>query len=551
MSVKFIIPSATGQMQGSILARVIEDVTTIDLGDNPDNGTDLNQVSIPFDGTNDHIVVEGDGVIITDFAKPMIGPDDGSNSSRIAFDGWFKCSDTGVRNYIFDYSIQRQVLSAAAVQTVSGFDGIYQAFILKDGASNEGRFEFRITQGTSYSATGTTSLSSGSVGDGTPFYHYYCDYSQATSTMRAYINGSEQFTKSFSAFDGNSNSAMSGNGIAYSLAADTFNGVLDELRIWSQTAAASSIGILCSVTSIGLDPSTITSSADIDHDNLISWWRFESTEAGELFNATPSSIEDYAFSDSGNLTALTASTTSLSATWGTPSGFAGADLPLNLNVIVSGLSATGNLIAAQGQGDVLFGGGGTLDHGGLMTMDSNDSKVLMEPANEPINTLKYGTWTTTGDTTVSQEGFQVWAGASAAKVIINDTSNTAGINIPISTSALIFSGVPYTASMRLRAVPRTDQTTDHSVSAIFTVGDNSVTTAVDLTTTQWLPVSLSLTAGGASSTGDLWIYNNASKAESFYVDGLNIVMSDYPAFFTAPDSLRKGSQLVYHISEVT
>ena len=547
MSVRLILPSATGQIQPSILNRLVEDITIIDLTDRPnDSITNTNQVAVPFDGVNDRFLLDNAdvGILVMDMASPMKGPDTGNQSNRIAFEGWFKDTNTGLsRSTIFDFNVMRQKSG-----TITGFDGFYQLFVTKD-ESNLPKLEFRVVQELAYSVTGTTSVSAGSIADNTPFYHYYVAYSQATSTMQMYLGTNKEAEVSFSAFLGNSNSAVTSEATGL-IDTDSFQGIMDEIRIWSQTASVSSIGILSSVTAIGKDPNKLSSSGEMGHDNLVLWWRLETTEAGELFNGTPSSIQDFAFTDSGNLTALTASNSSLSAHFGTPSGFSGADLPINEYTIISGLSATGNLIAAQGQGDVLFGGGGTLDHGGLLVVDTRNQKVLIESPVEPVNTLKYLIWSTSGNTTTAVEENQLFAGVSAIRVTVNDGGTSAGVFTSLSTSAMIYENHPYATSFRIRAVPRVDASVSHTVLAEFEVGGQTTTSTIDYITNVWTPVLMSVTSGINNNTSQLRIYNNSGVATDFYIDGLNIFLADYPGFFTPPDTLRKGGQLVYHITEV-
>jgi hypothetical protein len=492
MAFRFIDSSSSGSYQ-TLLNRLIENPTTIDLTDTP--GV-LSLKSIPFDGINDSIQFPSIYILESVGAS-------GASANSLAFDCWIKPNITGsVHNTFFDFSIKRDSTSAA----VPAFDGIYSGHILTTGGNRY--VEFRVNHYTTYSLTSFSTVNI------TAWTHVMCMYTSADKMMKIFINGNENRRGALDSVSTNIGQQL---GVAQS-----FGGILDELRFWIASGAASSVAVLASTTSIGVNVDTLAiNDFKPSADTVAAWYRLDSVSSFQLFSSVVSSIQDYTQYKFD----------------GTPNGFEGSDEISSETTVVQGLSASGDLRNLLG---------GTYDHGGLLFVDTDNDKILLESGSENIIKDQYNSWIATGSNVViSTEDRNIFYGTSSIKV--NCTSADTGVSQNISNSALLYSNNQYTCTLRFRSI-----TGSTSARIVFTLGSsaNAITAVAD--TTHWRQYNIFNTLMGADLTGriDVTLLNqNQGLGGLFQLDGLQVIEGDYPASFIAPSRTRKSGQIFWMIED--
>jgi len=493
MAFKFVDASATGSFQ-SVFNRLKDDIgdSPIDLTDVPGTGSTQ---SIKFDGINNKIIFES-----------LISLDDvNSSATNIAFDTFIKNSITAAntRYTFFDQSIIRQD-SVTAVD----FDGIYGGHIIVTGGSNASYVEFRVgINAYDYVLTSDASITT------TAFHNIYCLYNSGQTEMSIYIDG---------VLDTASALSLVATASPLGTRGTSFGGILDEVRLWTTSAAASSINQIASVSAIGKLPEEL-GSVGLNEllpsgQTLAGWWRFEDISLVQLLSNLAGSIID----SSGY------------KHHGTPSSFTGADNPSGETTIINGTSASGDLLSLVG---------GSLDHGGLLVLDKNNDTIGIEWGSESLIKADYNSWTATGaGVTITDVTDNIYFGNSAVK--ISTPSGDEGIYMDISNSALLYTGNDYNLKLRYRSVSGTV-----SARVNFTLGNvrKSVTALTNQDTWQPIIVNHKFTTG--SATGRIEVQNLGSSLNTFLLDGLEISEGDYFSSFIGDDRTRKSGQLYWPVTE--
>lgn len=493
MAFKFIETSSTGTFQ-TLFNRLIENPDTINLA--ADTPGVLSLKAIPMDGVDD-------GLTLTN-AILLDGQSAGASATNLVFDAWIKPNVTGQTfNTFFDCSIIRN-----ASATTSAYDGFYSGHVVT--TAGDRYIDFRVDHFTTYS------LSSFSTINLTAWTHVMCTYASGgptAGTMAIWINGVKDREA-----DIGSASVVTGS----QLGARTisFGGILDEIRLWLVTGAATSISQLASVTAIGATPDSLgLNEFSPSGDTLAAWWRLDSTSAFQLFSAISGSIEDYTTFEND----------------GTPSGFEGSDIISAETTIVKGLSASGDLLNLRSA---------ELDHGGLTVLDPQNERLRMEMGGESLVKETYNAWTATGASVIiNQEDNNIFYGNSGVK--INTASADTGIFQNISNSALLYKDNAYTLSIRYRGI-----TGSMSARVTFTLGESVCSVTAWTNPLEWTPVIVRNRLVGDTLTGrvDVIQLNKiANDGALFQVDGLQIVEGDYPIKFVGDDRMRKSSEISWPV----
>lgn len=496
MAFSFINQVASGTYQ-SILQRLIDDPETINLTESTPSVN--SSQSIPFDGQQESIRL--DTTIVTN----NIGAS-GASASNVAFEAWILPNVTGQsHNTFFDTSMIRSISA-----TTTSFDGFYSGHVLTTGGFNY--IDFRIDHDISYSLTSDASIASDT------WTHVYCEYASGSQTMSLYINGTldRSHTTQLPTASSITSVALGQRGI-------TFGGRIDELRLWIATGSASSIGRLASATSIGIPPEDISVLNDFtpSANTMAGWWRLESVSAFQLFSGVEDSIIDSTQYEHH----------------GTPSGFQGSDSIATTNVIIQGLSASGDLNHLLG---------GTLDHGGLSVIDNGDNTIKLDMGVESLQKEEFYQWASTGTGVLANvDSNNIFFGASATRV--NTTSADTGVYQDITASGLLYKDNQYTCSIRLRSI-----TGSLSARVIFKLGESASSITAVMNTKTWEPFYITHRLVGDTLTGRVTVtqLNEADNAGALWqMDGFDVVEGDYPAPFIGPTRVRKSGQIYWQILE--
>ncbi len=576
MAFKYINAAISGEYQ-KILARLIEDPETLNLtdtptsnlpndvpqtGDNADGVLTGSSKSIEMDGADDFLKLPtaqglGTEILLEDIGLNAVKH--GATANNIALEAWVKLdsSITGIdkNSEFFELTIQRN-----SVSSTTGFDGNYMArTIYATTASTSAHFiDFQFATGGSfaYSLTSNKSLSLNQ------WHHVWCEYTVSgadqnprfTPTprgwMRIYLNGVldrqetlEELTRSALGAEGLP-FPSTGSAVTYGYSrALSFDGKLDEMRLWLNSGTTNSIAALADKGNIGVPTNAFnsqTNAAQVKLDfapsaeYLAAWWRFESISAVDLFASVADSIPDvtqYGHS-------------------ATPQNFVGTLDYSEEATIVAGQTVTGLNNAVSGQVDLDSLRGGTYDHGGMCVVHDNQNKIILEQGADNLVTCASNTWSSSGGAAVNYDVLNIFMGSSA--YTINTTGPGQGAVHTISYSHLLFDKNEYTLSLRLLL---TSGCASGRVS--FVVGDKAKVQAVTgvMDRNVWMPIVVRNTAalptGEATITGEVGIQvlsdSDNSAGNLFRVDSLEIREGSYPGRFVGPAQTRKGGEISWDV----
>ena len=405
MAFKYINAAISGEYQ-KILARLIEDPETLDLTDTPTKNlpNDVPQTgynrdpahppdgiltgslkAIEFDGADDFLKLPttqglGTEILLEDIGEETVKH--GSTTNNIALESWVKLDSTitgiDTNSEFFEVTIQRN-----SVSSTTGFDGNYMArTIYATTATTSAHFiDFQFASGSTF-AYSLTSNKSISLNE---WHHVWCEYTVSgadqnprfTPTpkawMRIYIDGvlDRQQTLDDLNFPGVASSTLPFPATAAAVSygfdrAISFDGKLDEMRLWLNTGTTESISTLAGKGNIGIQPedfSSQTYATEVKRDfspsaeYLAAWWRFESISAVDLFGSVADCVPDitrYGHS-------------------GTPQNFVGTLDFSEEQTIVAGDTVSGITNAVSAQTDLTDLIGGSYDHGGMSVIYDNQN----------------------------------------------------------------------------------------------------------------------------------------------------------------------------------
>ena len=579
MAFKYINAAISGEYQ-KILARLIEDPETLDLTDTPtfnlpndvpQTGDNVDGIltgslkAIEFDGTDDFLKLPttqglGTEILLEDIGEETVKH--GSTTNNIALESWIKLDSTitgiDTNSEFFEVTIQRN-----SVSSTTGFDGNYMArTIYATTATTSAHFiDFQFASGSTF-AYSLTSNKSISLNE---WHHVWCEYTVSgadqnprfTPTpkawMRIYIDGvlDRQQTLDDLNFPGVANSTLpfpaTTDAVSYGFdRAISFDGKLDEMRLWLNTGTTDSISTLASKANIGIQPedfSSQTYATEVKRDfspsaeYLAAWWRFETVSAVDLFASVADCIPDvtrYGHS-------------------GTPQNFVGTLDFSEEQTIVAGRAVTGITNAVSAQTDLTDLIGGIYDHGGMSVIHDGQNELIMEQGVDNLVTCASNTWSASGGAVVNFDILNIFYGSSA--YTINTTGAGQGAVHSIDYSHLLFDKNDYTLSLRLLLTSGAP-----SAQVTFTLGDkaNRVATTAFMDRNVWIPVVIRNTATIPTSestiTGEVSILGVTNDSSSdngalFRVDGLQIHEGSYPSSFVGPEQIRKGGEISWDIGE--
>jgi len=579
MAFKYINAAISGEYQ-KILSRLIEDPETVNLYDTPTSNlpndvpkTGLNVdgiltgslQSIEFDGVDDFLklpTTEGLGteILLEDIGTATVKH--GATANNLALEAWIRLDSTvtgiDTNSEFFEVTIQRN-----SVSSTTGYDGVYMArTIYATTASTSAHFiDFQFASGSTF-AYSLTSNKSISLNE---WHHVWCEYTvtganqnpRFTPTpkgwMRIYIDGvlDRQQTLDDLNDPGVANSTLpfpaTADAVTYGFdRAISFDGRVDELRLWLNSGTTNSIAALANKGNIGVPTNAFnsqTNAAQVKLDfapsaeYLAAWWRFEGISAVDLFASVADSVPD-------------ATSYGHSAT---PQNFTGSIDFSEEQTIVSGLVVTGLENSIAGQSDLFDLRGGTYDHGGMTVIHDGQNELTMEQGVENLVTCASNAWTASGGAAVNHDILNIFYGSSAYN--INTGGAGEGAVHTIDYSHLLFDKNTYTMSLRLLLA-----TGSPSAQVTFTLGDkaNRVATTAIMDRNVWQPVVIRNTAtethAGASITGEvsiLGVTNSSSDDDGalFRVDGLQISEGTFPATFVGPEQVRKAGEISWVIGD--
>ena len=579
MAFKYINAAISGEYQ-KILSRLIEDPEQLNLtdtptsnlpsdvpqtGDNADGILTGSSKSIEFDGVDDFLKLPtiaglGTEILLEDIGQETVKH--GATTNNIALEAWIKLDSTitgiDTNSEFFEITIQRNSISST-----TGFDGNYMArTIYATTAATSAHFiDFQFASGSTF-AYSLTSNKSISLNE---WHHVWCEYTvtganqnpRFTPTpkgwMRIYIDGvlDRQQTLDDLNDPGVANSTLpfpaTADAVTYGFdRAISFDGRVDELRLWLNSGTTNSIAALANKGNIGVPTNAFnsqTNAAQVKLDfapsaeYLAAWWRFEGISAVDLFASVADSVPD-------------ATSYGHSAT---PQNFTGSIDFSEEQTIVSGLVVTGLENSIAGQSDLFDLRGGTYDHGGMTVIHDGQNELTMEQGVENLVTCASNAWTASGGAAVNHDILNIFYGSSAYN--INTGGAGEGAVHTIDYSHLLFDKNTYTMSLRLLLA-----TGSPSAQVTFTLGDkaNRVATTAIMDRNVWQPVVIRNTAtethAGASITGEvsiLGVTNSSSDDDGalFRVDGLQISEGTFPATFVGPEQVRKAGEISWVIGD--
>ena len=590
MAFKYINAAISGDYQ-KILTRLIEDPETLDLtdtptfnlpndvpqtGDNADGILTGSSRAIEFDGTDDFLKLPttqglGTEILLEDIGENIVKH--GATTNNIALESWIKLDSTitgiDTNSEFFEVTIQRN-----SVSSTTGFDGnymtrtIYAVSALSSVAStiqgtNSAHFiDFQFATG----GTFAYSLTSNNNVTLNEWHHIWCEYTVTSvdnntrftpdprGWMRIYIDGmlnrEEPLSQLMASAPPGANLLpfpATADAVSYGFdRAISFDGKLDEMRLWLNTGTPNSISTFANAGNIGIQPedfSSQTGAAQVvsdftpSADSLAAWWRFESISAVDLFGSVADSIPDitrYGHS-------------------GTPQNFVGTLDFSEEQTIVAGQAVTGITNAVSAQTDLTDLIGGSYDHGGMSVIHDGQNELRMEQGVDNLVTCASNTWTASGGAAVNHDVLNIFFGSSA--YTINTTAAGQGALHTIDYSHLLFDKNDYTLSLRLLLTSGAP-----SAQVTFTLGDkaNRVATTAFMDRNVWIPVVIRNTATIPTSestiTGEVSILGVTNDSSSdngalFRVDGLQIHEGSYPSSFVGPEQIRKGGEISWDIGE--
>ena len=586
MAFKYINAAISGEYQ-KILSRLIEDPETLNLSDTPtynlpnsvpQTGANADGVitgslkSIEMDGTDDFLKLPTAQGLGTEILLEGIGENTvkhGATTNNIALEAWVKLDSTitGIdkNSEFYELTIQRNSSSST-----TGFDGNYMARTIYavsaqasvagtvQGSNSAHFIDFQFATGGSF-AYSLTSNNNITLDE---WHHIWCEYTVSgadqnprfTPTprgwMRMYINGDINRQETLEKLTDLSLGAeglpfpATGSAVTYGYSrAISFDGKLDEMRLWLNTGTTNSISTLASKANIGIKPEdfdsqTYATQVKTDFspsaEYLAARWRFESISAVDLYASVADSIPDvtrYGHS-------------------ATPQNFVGTLDFSEEQTIVAGQTVTGLNNAITGQIDLESLRGGTYDHGGLCVVHDNQNQLILEQGSDNLVTCASNVWTASGGAAVNYDVLNIFMGSSA--YTINTTAGGQGGVHTINYNHLLFDKNEYTLSLRLLL-------TSGSTSArvTFTLGDKAKAQAVTAVMDRnvWLPVVIRNTAELPTSettiTGEVGIQGLSDDTNNtgllLRVDSLDLREGFFPGSFVGPEQTRKGGEISWDV----
>ena len=586
MAFKYINAAISGEYQ-RILARLIEDPETLDLSDTPtynlpdgvsQTGENEDGVltgslkSIELDGTDDFLKLPTEQGLGTEILLEDIGEftvKHGATTNNIALESWVKLDSTitGIdkNSEFYELTIQRNSSSST-----TGFDGNYMARTIyavsaqaavagTDQGSNSAHFidfQFASGGGFAYSLTSNNNITLDE------WHHIWCEYTVTGANqnpfftptprgwMRMYIDGNINRQETLEKLTDFSLGAeglpfpATGSAVTYGYdRAISFDGKLDEMRLWLNTGTTNSISTLAAKGNIGIKPEDFDSqtyAGQVKKDfspsaeYLAAWWRFESISAVDLFASVADSVPDvtrYAHS-------------------ATPQNFVGTLDFSEETTVVAGSVVSGLNNSISGQMDLDKLRGGSYDHGGMCIIHDGQERIKLEQNTDRLVACASNSWTASGGAAVNYDVLNIFFGSSA--YTINTTSPGQGAVHTIDYSHLLFDKNEYTLSLRLLLTSGAA-----SARVSFTVGDKAKAIAVTgvMDRNIWVPIVIRNTAALPTSestiTGEVGIQalgdSDNADGNLFRVDALEIREGFYAGNFVGPQQIRKGGEISWDV----
>ena len=577
---KNILASGTGITQ-SIDLRLIAEPDAMDFTDTPSAGVVGNNVlgnltgsekSVELDGIDDYIKLATQAGLGSEILLEAIGDDNtgvkhGSTANNIAFESWIKIDSSitaiDVASQYYEATIQR-----TSNGSFSGFDGIYSCKTIFATSANDSNpsspgYDAAISAHfIEFSYAGERLGSTGPIYDLSmtsacsipldTWVNVWCEHTVTASptdiaalsgahTFKIYRNGVLDRMQTGHNLIDKANAAGGASQFPSTSLRESywfdnpvsFDGRVDEMRLWLMSATTDSITALTSVTGIGLKPDEFASLEQSTYDQfapsgdyLAAWWRFETLSAIDLFASVADCVPDVtAYGHSG-----------------TPVNFSGAVDFSEETVHTRGVRCT----------DFWKLSGGTFDHGGLTIVEEKDrgnNSILIDEGIENLVTSGGNIWSAVNAAaSVNQDKINIFYGSSA--VTVNTTSAGTGALHTINYGNLFFDKNDYTLNLRnlLTSGSSTARVT-------FTLGhlSNSTSTTAVFNKTTWIPTTLTLTcsadAAETSITGSVRVdslTNDADVTDNgslFRIDGLSLQEGDYDSTFVGPDQIRKSGEI--------
>ena len=589
MAFKYINAAISGEYQ-KILSRIILDPEALNLADTPTSdlpnsvpqtGNNADGVltgskqSIEFDGQDDFLNLPTTGGLGTEILLEDIGTYDvkhGATSNNLALESWIKLDSSltgiGLGSEFFEVTIQRNSASST-----TGYDGNYMARTVYavsafgsdaatvQGASSAHYIDFQVATGSTfaYSLTSTFDIPANQ------WTHVWCEWTvtgadqnpRFTPTprgwMRMYINGTLNRQETT---DKLTDLALGGSGLPFPATAEavsygysraiSFDGKLDEMRLWLNSGTTNSIAALADKGNIGIPTDawgTQTNATQVkldfapSADMLAAWWRFETVSAVDLFASVADSIPD-------------------STTYGhsaTPQNFVGTLDFSEEQTIVAGQTVSGLGNSITGQIDLSNPRGGTYDHGGMLVIHDNQNDINLQRGVDNLVTCASNTWSASGSSTVLYDTLNIFYGSSAYTV--NTTAAGQGALHTIDYNHLLFDKNDYTLSLRLLLTSGSP-----SAQVTFTLGDkaNKIATTAIMDRNVWVPIVLRNTATIPTSestiTGEvtiqtLGVSGTDDTGSLFRVDGLQLSEGVFPCNFVGPEQTRKSGEISWMVGD--
>ena len=493
----------------------------------------------------------------------------GATTNNIALESWVKLDSTitGIdkNSEFYELTIQRNSSSST-----TGFDGNYMArtiYAVSAQASVAGTvqgsnsahfidFQFASGGGFAYSLTSNNNITLDE------WHHIWCEYTVTGANqnpfftptprgwMRMYIDGNINRQETLEKLTDLSLGAeglpfpATGSAVTYGYdRAISFDGKLDEMRLWLNTGTTNSISTLAAKGNIGIKPEDFdsqTHAAQVKKDfspsaeYLAAWWRFESISAVDLFASVADSVPDvtrYAHS-------------------ATPQNFVGTLDFSEETTVVAGSVVSGLNNSISGQMDLDKLRGGSYDHGGMCIIHDGQERIKLEQNTDSLVACASNSWTASGGAAVNYDVLNIFFGSSAYTV--NTTSPGQGAVHTIDYSHLLFDKNEYTLSLRLLLTSGAA-----SARVSFTVGDKAKAIAVTgvMDRNIWVPIVIRNTAALPTSestiTGEVGIQalgdSDNADGNLFRVDALEIREGFYAGNFVGPQQIRKGGEISWDV----
>ena len=598
MAFKYINAAISGEYQ-RILARLIEDPEQLDLSDTPTSNLPYNVPqtgdnadgvltgslkSIEMDGTDDFLKLPtaqglGTEILLEDIGEETVKH--GSTTNNIALEAWVKLDSTitGIdkNSEFYELTIQRNSISST-----TGFDGVYMArtiyavsaessvagTVQTDGEGNAISahfidFQFASGGGFAYSLSSNNNITLDE------WHHIWCEYTVTGADknprftpsprgwMRIYIDGKLNREETLSQLNWPGTDGVDGpmatstlpfpatsDAVTYGYdRALSFDGKLDEMRLWLNTGTTNSISTLANAGNIGIEPQDFnspTGSSQVKLDfapsaeYLAAWWRFETISAVDLFASVADSVPDitrYGHS-------------------ATPQNFVGTLDFSEETTIVAGAVVSGLNNSISGQIDLDRSRGGTYDHGGMCVIHDGQNQIKLEQNTDSLVSCASNTWTASGGAAVNYDVLNIFFGSSA--YTINTSAGDQGAVHTIDYSHLLFDKNEYTMSLRLLL---TSGCTAARVN--FTLGDTAKAVAVTgvMDRNVWVPIIIrntaTLTGSETHIKGEVGIQGLSTEGSTdgalFRVDALEIREGFYAGNFVGPQQIRKGGEISWDV----